>query len=157
MCRAVAFSQVASDLPLPTSTVQVTRCVTNAGSDFYTGVMAALITRSGNPAWVPASLKDVRLGWRIGHCTMRACRLLCRQARSLLHQHQSMGGSSLPTVCRLPPPPHDVLSLTPCATLLSFAHSICFTSTGAARTRGPVLPAAAAGAGAAAAARAVPL
>lgn len=38
----------------------VTRCVTNAGSDFYSGVTAALITRSGNPAWVPASLKDVR-------------------------------------------------------------------------------------------------
>lgn len=66
VCRAVAFSQVASAPPLPTPTVQVTRCVTNAGSDFYSGVTAALITRSGNPAWVPASLKDVRLCWRIG-------------------------------------------------------------------------------------------
>lgn len=28
-------------------------------SDFYTGVTAALITRSGSPAWVPATLKDV--------------------------------------------------------------------------------------------------
>ena len=39
--------------------LQVTRCVTNVGSDVYTGVRAALITRSGNPIWVPASLKDV--------------------------------------------------------------------------------------------------
>lgn len=42
--------------------LQVTRCVTNVGSDFYTGVTAALITRSGTPAWVPASLKDVSEG-----------------------------------------------------------------------------------------------
>ncbi len=33
--------------------------MTNAGSDFYTGVQAALIQRSGNPIWVPASLRDV--------------------------------------------------------------------------------------------------
>lgn len=44
---------------LPNLNMQVTRCVTNAGSDFYSGVTAALITRSGNPTWVPASLKDV--------------------------------------------------------------------------------------------------
>lgn len=38
---------------------QVHRCVMNVASDFYSGVQAALITRSGSPAWVPASLKDV--------------------------------------------------------------------------------------------------
>ncbi|EFN58909.1 hypothetical protein CHLNCDRAFT_140853 [Chlorella variabilis] len=38
----------------------VHRCVANIGSDFYTGVQAALITRSGNPIWVPFSLKGVR-------------------------------------------------------------------------------------------------
>lgn len=38
---------------------QVHRCVANIGSDFYTGVQAALITRSGNPIWVPFSLKGV--------------------------------------------------------------------------------------------------
>ncbi len=31
----------------------------NAASDFYEGVQAALIRRSGAPRWDPASLKDV--------------------------------------------------------------------------------------------------
>ncbi|KAL4440735.1 hypothetical protein ABPG77_000444 [Micractinium sp. CCAP 211/92] len=38
----------------------VHRCVMNAASDFYEGVQAALIRRSGAPRWDPASLKDVR-------------------------------------------------------------------------------------------------
>lgn len=37
----------------------VHRCVTDVGSDFYTGVQAALIHRSGNPVWSPASLQAV--------------------------------------------------------------------------------------------------
>lgn len=44
---------------LPPPPPKVHRCVANVGSDFYTGVKAALIAKSGNPAWVPASLKDV--------------------------------------------------------------------------------------------------
>ena len=41
---------------------QVYRCVTNVGSDFYSGVDAALISRSSNPIWAHASLKDVSAG-----------------------------------------------------------------------------------------------
>lgn len=43
----------------PTPLLQVHHMVQDVGSDFYTGVSAALITRNNNPAWVPASLKDV--------------------------------------------------------------------------------------------------
>lgn len=39
--------------------LQVHRCVMNTASDFYEGVQAALIRRSGDPRWEPASLKDV--------------------------------------------------------------------------------------------------
>ncbi|KAL4457481.1 hypothetical protein ABPG75_012346 [Micractinium tetrahymenae] len=38
----------------------VHRCVMNVASDFYEGVQAALIHRSGAPQWEPASLKDVQ-------------------------------------------------------------------------------------------------
>ncbi len=71
--RPACIPQLAS--PYPNPPLQVTRCVTNVGSDFYTGVTAALITRSGNPAWVPASLKDVS----------RACCLLAVWPQLLLH------------------------------------------------------------------------
>lgn len=38
----------------------VHRCVMSPASDFYEGVQAALIRRSGAPRWEPASLKNVR-------------------------------------------------------------------------------------------------
>lgn len=44
--------------PLTPAPGQVHRCVLNVASDFYTGVRAALIHKSGAPAWVPASLKE---------------------------------------------------------------------------------------------------
>lgn len=40
----------------------VHRCVERVGSDFYSGVGALLISRSGDPSWSPASLTDVS-GW----------------------------------------------------------------------------------------------
>lgn len=51
---------------------QVHRCVLNVASDFYTGVQAALIHKSGAPAWVPNSLREARAGCRRSGST-RVC------------------------------------------------------------------------------------
>jgi hypothetical protein len=61
----------------PAVLLQVYRCVTNVASDFYTGVQAALIHRTGSPAWVPASLKDVSAAMALHACS--------------LHRHPSPG------------------------------------------------------------------
>ena len=53
------YGYTAGLLQCCTVLLQVYRCVTNVASDFYSGVQAALIHRTGSPAWVPASLKDV--------------------------------------------------------------------------------------------------
>jgi hypothetical protein len=37
----------------------VYRCITDVSSDFYAGVQAALIHRTGAPTWSPATLKEV--------------------------------------------------------------------------------------------------
>lgn len=64
--QKVTFEQLRRGAGLPLSDClrmearMVHRCVEDVASDFYTGVQAALISRSGNPIWVPGSLKDVR-------------------------------------------------------------------------------------------------
>jgi hypothetical protein len=40
---------------------QVFHMVMDVTSDFYTGVQAKLIDKTGNPAWDPPTLKQVRL------------------------------------------------------------------------------------------------
>ena len=52
--------------------LQAHHAVSDVASDFYAGVQAALITRSGSPAWVPPSLKDVRRGGGEPPCCRRS-------------------------------------------------------------------------------------
>lgn len=107
-----------------TTALQVHHCVMDVASDFYTGVTAALITRSGSPAWAPATLKDVSRAL-LGTC----------------HGHAGWKWGDGPARQQMP-----VSLVLP---LMDPHHTPGHA--GAARARGPLLPAPAAGARAAAA------
>lgn len=66
-CRWSPFPQGTCESPSPSvetlprcAALQAHHAVSDVASDFYAGVQAALITRSGSPAWSPPSLTDVR-------------------------------------------------------------------------------------------------
>ncbi|KAL4857852.1 3-hydroxyisobutyryl-CoA hydrolase [Chlorella vulgaris] len=62
----------------------VTRCVENVGSDFYAGVQAVLIDRSGSPSWSPASLNETR-SWCC-HAKPPSCDWRLAAAHSIAHR-----------------------------------------------------------------------